>query len=521
MENINDIPLHNPAEWNIDQKKINKCGAMNIGIYKGFKIDKTINQVLLPNDGLCVIKVVESKLIGKYEIDILNNLKKIKHQNIINVYGYGFGPVKKVISNLENNIDDTDKEMEERDLYIYMEYIPECKNIEDILGLGLGAFSEQEIKHITAKLTDTLIFLSNNHIVHRDIKPSNILYDPTTQNIKLIDFGISKYYTDVSKFSTMAGTSRYRAPEVSSRNGTASSKSDVWSLGCTIVEMAGGLKEDNDNQIPDSNDTNNNIVYKAPSIPPLLSDICKNFIQYCLILDPKFRYNASQLKEHEFLTNIPNPMGSLDSKNILVLTNIDCLNPIDIPTTINHLTLTDFDQDLITLHNKIPNSIKSLILPKFNQIINKDSIPSHIISLSIPLFNHDLDHDSIPVSLEQLTLGEAFDFNKYGGNLPPSIKKFTCAHFFQVSLRRNNNIPKGASEIILSNYNKPIVTNTIPISCNILTLGSDFQHFDSINKLPTSVYNLTFGVKNCQLKDEEIIKIIDSKSITKFIINRN
>jgi len=77
-------------------------------------------------------------------------------------------------------------------------------------------------------------------VVHCDLKAANIL---TTKNgnVKLTDFGVSLNLRAVEREidKDVAGTPNWMAPEVIELKG-ASTKSDIWSLGCTVIELLTG-----------------------------------------------------------------------------------------------------------------------------------------------------------------------------------------------------------------------------------------------------------------------------------------
>lgn len=101
---------------------------------------------------------------------------------------------------------------------------------------------ERVLGRISADILNALSYLYTIKIIHRDIKPSNILINHLGI-IKLCDFGISGYLVNSVARTYDAGCRPYMAPERIDppRDRTGYDiKSDVWSFGITIVEIATG-----------------------------------------------------------------------------------------------------------------------------------------------------------------------------------------------------------------------------------------------------------------------------------------
>ncbi|KAG0144263.1 hypothetical protein CROQUDRAFT_660224 [Cronartium quercuum f. sp. fusiforme G11] len=101
-----------------------------------------------------------------------------------------------------------------------------------------GPIPEPVLGKITVAVVSGLTYLYDSHrIIHRDVKPSNVLFNSQGQ-IKICDFGVSGELIN-SIADTFVGTSTYMSPE-RIQGAQYTVKSDVWSLGITLIELALG-----------------------------------------------------------------------------------------------------------------------------------------------------------------------------------------------------------------------------------------------------------------------------------------
>lgn len=180
--------------------------------------------------------------------------------------------------------------------------------------LGKMAFATvQALNYLKEKL----------EIIHRDVKPSNILMD-RRGNIKLCDFGISGQLVDSIAKTRDAGCRPYMAPERIDPQSSARGydiRSDVWSLGITLIEIATGkfpyphwnsvfdqltqvvhgdpprlISSYSKNPTNNSSSKNGNLVQECP-----FSDEFVNLVNTCMQKDARQRPKYSELLLHPFL----------------------------------------------------------------------------------------------------------------------------------------------------------------------------------------------------------------------------
>lgn len=125
-------------------------------------------------------------------------------------------------------------ERTEDKLYIFLELLN--KGSLANLYRKYGLFYEQ-IKAYTEQILTGLKYLHDRKIIHRDIKCANILVD-TNGVVKLADFGMAKQVEKFGFAKSFVGSAHWMAPEVVDPKQQYNFAADIWSLGCTVSEMA-------------------------------------------------------------------------------------------------------------------------------------------------------------------------------------------------------------------------------------------------------------------------------------------
>ncbi|CAL6321557.1 unnamed protein product [Bathycoccus prasinos] len=125
-------------------------------------------------------------------------------------------------------------------LNVFMEYVP-GGSIASLLQ-RFGPLGDNVTRVYTRQILIGLDYLHSQRVVHRDIKGANILVEKSGR-IKLADFGMAKMleFVDVERNSyakkAVKGSAYWMAPEVI-RKSEVTLGCDVWSVGCTVIEMA-------------------------------------------------------------------------------------------------------------------------------------------------------------------------------------------------------------------------------------------------------------------------------------------
>ncbi|KAG8384427.1 hypothetical protein BUALT_Bualt04G0116800 [Buddleja alternifolia] len=246
---------------------------------------------------LCAMKVVEilpddSKYAEnmrqlEQEIKVLSHLK---HPNIVQYYG---------------------SEIVGDKFYIYLEYV-HPGSINKFIHDHCGAITESVVRNFTRHILCGLAYLHSKKTIHRDIKGANLLVDAYGV-VKLADFGMAKHLNGQAGHLSLKGSPYWMAPELLQSAMQTDSSSialavDIWSLGCTIIEMMNGKP-------PWSEYEGAAALFKVlketPPIPETLSAEGKDFLQCCFRRNPADRPTASKLLDHPFVSCSHQPLKDI------------------------------------------------------------------------------------------------------------------------------------------------------------------------------------------------------------------
>ncbi|KAF5356178.1 hypothetical protein D9756_004098 [Leucocoprinus leucothites] len=259
------------------------------------------------NGELMIVKQVEhgseNQNALRYIASEAKILKELNHPNIEQYLGY------------QESIDV---------LSLFLEHVP-GGTVASLVNKH-GRFREEVTKFFTQQILEGVEYLHSRGILHRDIKPDNILVGPTGV-CKISEFGIAKRAEDIYKakcHTLMRGTIHYMAPEMLGATEKGyDGKIDIWSLGCTVMEMWTGEKPWG----PDENFISIMLKLREKQLPPpmptqLLEELPQTahaFRESCFYMDPVQRAPAAELKQHPYLQlpgnwtfeekEIPHPSG--------------------------------------------------------------------------------------------------------------------------------------------------------------------------------------------------------------------
>ncbi|KAL9124763.1 MAG: hypothetical protein Q9217_005940 [Psora testacea] len=204
------------VEFKIDLRNEDLIVLKELGAGNGGTVSKVMHAATKVVMAKKVIHVEAKKDVRKQIVRELHIMHDCTSPNIVTFYG----------AFLHNS----------GDVIMCMEYM-DCGSL-DRISKDFGPVRVDVLGKIAEAILNGLNYLYEVHrIMHRDIKPSNVLVN-SRGHIKLCDFGVSGELVN-SIADTFVGTSTYMAPE-RIQGAKYSIKSDVWSVGLTLMELAIG-----------------------------------------------------------------------------------------------------------------------------------------------------------------------------------------------------------------------------------------------------------------------------------------
>eukprot|EP01136_Pigoraptor_vietnamica_P021636 Opistho-1_new@71988 len=184
-------------------------------------------------------------------------------------------------------------------LFLVMEL---CTGGELLDKLQEGPLSEEDARPIVRQLARGIAYLHDLGVIHRDLKPSNILFQSAGSNeVKICDFGYSKFARPTEGLHDPCGTLKYWAPEIVKKE-DHNKAVDLWTLGiltysvlCGVFPFSGNDEEELLESIAKGKFNCLNSNYKA------LSEPAKDLIRNLLKLDPSKRLTATQVLDHPWV----------------------------------------------------------------------------------------------------------------------------------------------------------------------------------------------------------------------------
>lgn len=253
---------------------------------------KAINQTDNKSFALKRVKIdASARSTHESLMDEIRMMRQLRHENLVRYLG---------------------SQVSDSKMYIFMEYVP-GETLEHLC--RACSMTTRQIQMCIRQVLEALAFLHSYNVVHRDIKGANVLFDAQGV-VKVSDFGTAKHLNPFSQSQSNrpAGTVVYMAPEIM-RGDVCTTKADIWSLGCLIIEMAAGKHPFHERGFCDGIQVINAVGVEryTPRIPERLPPSGHHFVSQCLQFDPTARPDATALLGHEFVRTLApeEPMAPL------------------------------------------------------------------------------------------------------------------------------------------------------------------------------------------------------------------
>eukprot|EP00123_Amoebidium_parasiticum_P014958 comp22719_c4_seq1/m.35302 comp22719_c4_seq1/g.35302 ORF comp22719_c4_seq1/g.35302 comp22719_c4_seq1/m.35302 type:complete len:1244 (-) comp22719_c4_seq1:60-3791(-) len=219
------------------------------------------------------VKIEDEEELKEFQIEI-DILAACDHRNIVRLYN----------AYLWNST-----------LYMALEY---CAGgaVDDIYNELETPLNERQIRIILNQVLRGLHYLHTHRVIHRDVKAGNVLLCDDGQ-VKLADFGVATQLQDQEE-GAVVGTPYWMAPEIIELSG-ARYVSDIWSVGCTVIELLTGNPPYFD--LAPMPALFRIVQDEHPPFPDSISPALKDFLLQTFAKDPNLRNSARKMLRHPFV----------------------------------------------------------------------------------------------------------------------------------------------------------------------------------------------------------------------------
>lgn len=204
-------------------------------------------------------------------------LKKCNHKNII-----------KLLEVFEN----------QKYLFIVQEYASDGDLLSYVK--ERGKLTESEAKNIFLQIVQGIRYCHRHNILHRDIKLDNILLAKGT-NVKICDFGVSRFVKPGQMIKEQCGTPAYIAPEILLDKGYEGCYADIWSLGVLLYATITGTMPFKGEEIDELHKA---ILSGQISFPSHLTEEAKDLLKRMLKVNPYSRIDVEEIENHSWFGGI-------------------------------------------------------------------------------------------------------------------------------------------------------------------------------------------------------------------------
>ena len=394
-------------------EELEELGVGNYGVVKKVRLIKNPDVIramkIIPEEN--VLQGEGASLIDEIEI-----LKNLEHPNIMKVYecfvdNHNYYIVSELCD--QGHLLSKMEKLERMDQIV-------VKFLMDQIFNAVAYLHSKNILHGDIKLENVLLYktskrggrrftsinedFNEDEALREDInqnfgkkktsaKSKNYIKDMMNYEIKLIDFGCSKYFVRKNKkkkkLRGIIGTSIYCSPEVV--DNLYDEKCDEWSCGVLMYILLGGIP-------PFYGDTEEEIFDKIKkceydfSPPPFkkVSKNCKDLIRRLLEPKKQYRIKAAEALRHPFFTESFDPNSAMtENKDLSVIKKF--INPVKYQSKFHEAVVVFLSVSFLPADEE--NSLKAVFryMDKEGKgVITKESMKNSLEEINVPITDEEI-----------------------------------------------------------------------------------------------------------------------------------